>query len=144
MAEAKKNTATKKTTPKATPKETPQVAEENEQPTNEQSVPEIKDAKVQPEEPAHDHAQRSASSIMDDNVRGRWTQAKAVLYTDGLSGHAEQNLERAYEFNERLQSNDPAVRQSGDEALSEAAKESRDDRDSREAQQVIDGGRVNQ
>lgn len=144
MAEAKKNTATKKTTPKATPKETPQVAEENEQPTNEQSVPEIKDAKAQPEEPAHDHAQRSASSIMDDNVRGRWTQAKAVLYTDGLSGHAEQNLERAYEFNERLQSNDPAVRQSGDEALSDAAKESRDDRDSREAQQVIDGGRVNQ
>lgn len=140
MAEAKKTTP-KKTTPK---KDVPVV--ENEQPVNEQpaEAPEIKDAKAQPEESAHEHAQRSASSIMDDNIRGRWTQAKAVLYTDGLSGNAEQNLERAYEFNERLQSNDPAIRRAGDEALSEAAKDARDDRDSREAQQVIDGGRVNQ
>lgn len=116
-----------------------EVAEEEEAPTNEPR--EIDGGKVVPDEPALDHAQRSTSSIVDDTVRGRWTQAKAVLYTDGLSGDAEQNLERAYEYNERLQSNNPAVRRAGDESLSESALEARDDRDSREAEQVIEGGR---
>ena len=134
---AEKKASAKKTTAKA------KVAEENEQPVNEQetNAPEIKDAKAQPEESAADHARRSASSIYQDDVRGRWTQAKGVLYTDGLSGEADQNLERAYEFNERLQSNNPAVRASGDESLSEAAKEHRDERDTREAEQVIEGNR---
>ena len=47
---------------------------------------------------------------------------KGVLYTDGLSGGADSNLERAYEIPENLQSNDPEVRAVGDESLSEAAK----------------------
>lgn len=151
MAEAKKTTA-KKTTKT-------QVAKEQEQPVNEQqpneqqepqiqrellTVPEAKpveNAGTQLDESAHEHAQRSASSVASDEVRGRWTQAKAVLYTDGLSGHAEQNLERAYEFNERLQSNNPDVRRAGDNSLSESALDARDERDTREAQQVIDGQR---
>lgn len=142
---AEKNTNTKKSTTKSTANKPKQqnVAEEKTQ-SVEQQPKEIPNALAQPEEPANVHAQRSASDIAGDEVRGRWTKAKAVLYTDGLSGDAGGNLERAYEFNERLQSNDPAVRRAGDESLSESAKNARDSRDSREAQQVIDGRRVQQ
>lgn len=52
---------------------------------------------------------------------------KGVLYTDGLSGHADHNLERAYEIPELLQSSDAGERKAGDESLSEAAKEQKDE-----------------
>lgn len=142
---AEKKTTTKKAAKPAAEK----PVQENKQPTaNEpaqeevpqEETPQIENALVQPEEPAAVQAERASTA--NDPVRGRWTQAKAVLYTDGLSGDAEQNLERAYEYNERLQSNNPDVRRAGDESLSDAAKENRDDRDARESQQVIDGGRL--
>lgn len=56
---------------------------------------------------------------------------KSVLYTDGLSGAADHNLERAYEIPEVLQSNAPAERAAGDESLSEAAKAEKTDRENR-------------
>jgi hypothetical protein len=52
---------------------------------------------------------------------------KAQLYTDGISGNAESNLERAYEIPETLQTNNPELREAGDESLSEAAKEEKSD-----------------
>lgn len=48
---------------------------------------------------------------------------KSVLYTDGLSGPADHNLERAYEIPEVLQSSNQEEREAGDESVSEAAKE---------------------
>jgi hypothetical protein len=75
---------------------------------------------------------------------GRRLQAKGVLYTDGISGDATNNLERAYEYNERLQSNDPKVRASGDQSLSEAAKAARGENASKEAKKVTEGLRSDQ
>jgi len=43
---------------------------------------------------------------------------KGVLYTDGLSGRADSNLERAYEIPEELQSSDDEEREAGDESNS--------------------------
>lgn len=57
---------------------------------------------------------------------------KSVLYTDGLSGRAEENLERAYEIPEVLQSSDEEEREAGDESNSsglEAQKEESDDKE---------------
>jgi hypothetical protein len=64
---------------------------------------------------------------------------KAVFYTDGLGGAAEQNLERAYEIPELLQSNDPVVREAGDESDSEGKEMS--DEDKQEAEEVKEGSR---
>ena len=58
-------------------------------------------------------------------------RSKSVLQTEGLGGKANQNLERAYEISEILQSNDPEERRSGDESLSEAAKEEKSDRENK-------------
>lgn len=52
---------------------------------------------------------------------------KGQFYTDGLSGGADHNLERAYELPEVLQSNNPEVRKAGDESLSEAAKKAKEE-----------------
>jgi len=67
---------------------------------------------------------------------GRWVQQKAVLYTDGVSGVADLNHERAYEYNERFQSSDSNERITGDVSLSEAAKEQKEDIDRRRAEYV--------
>jgi len=72
---------------------------------------------------------------------GRRVIQKAVLYTDGLSGAADLNHERAYEYNERLQSNNPVERESGDESLSEAAKAQKSEEENREAAHVTRGNR---
>lgn len=68
--------------------------------------------------------------------QGRVFHQKSVFYTDGLGGPAEQNLERAYEIPELLQSNNPAVREAGDESLSEAAKEEKSEGEAKEAERV--------
>jgi hypothetical protein len=62
--------------------------------------------------------------------------SKAVLYTDGLSGDAEMNLERANEIPERLQSTDKNEREAGDVSLSEAAKEDRSSEDDQRNEEV--------
>lgn len=66
--------------------------------------------------------EKAGGPFSDTQVAGasdRTFSQKAVLYTDGLGGAAEQNLERAYEIPELLQSNNPVVREAGDESLSE-------------------------
>lgn len=68
--------------------------------------------------------------------QGRVFHQKSVFYTDGLGGPAEQNLERAYEIPELLQSNNPEVREAGDESLSEAAKEEKSEEEAKEAERV--------
>lgn len=67
----------------------------------------------------------------------RGYQQKSVFYTDGLSGTADHNHERAYEYGELLQSNDPTVRKAGDESLSEAAKAAKTDDERTHAKNVI-------
>lgn len=67
---------------------------------------------------------------------GRVYEQKSVFYTDGLSGSAEQNLERAYEIPELLQSNNPAIREAGDQSLSEARKDEKSDDEAAEADRV--------
>ncbi len=64
---------------------------------------------------------------------------KAVFYTDGLGGGAEQNLERAYEIPELLQSNNPVVREAGDESLSQGVEKS--DEEQGQADDVKSGAR---
>jgi hypothetical protein len=64
---------------------------------------------------------------------GRRVVQKAVLYTDGLSGTADLNHERAYEYNEKLQSTNPVERAAGDESLSEAAAAAKSEVEKREA-----------
>lgn len=135
MAQAKKNTTSKA---KAAKEETQPVAEEPEAPVEtpaEESKEESQPIATEPEETLVPPQQAPPP------VQGRWVQAKGVLYTDGLSGAADQNLERAYEYNERLQSNDPEVRKAGDESLSESALEARDDKDAEEARAVSEGER---
>lgn len=61
---------------------------------------------------------------------------KSVLYTDGLGRNADQNLERAYEIPEVLQTNNPKYRESGDESLSEAARMAKSDKEKRIANNV--------
>ena len=61
---------------------------------------------------------------------------KSVFYTDGLSGGADSNLERAYVIPELLQSNDPDERAAGDESESEAAKEAKSEEDQKRAENV--------
>jgi hypothetical protein len=51
----------------------------------------------------------------EDGVAPRAMGQKGVFYTDGLSGAADHNLERAYQIPEVLQSSDPEVRAAGDE-----------------------------
>lgn len=76
------------------------------------------------------------SAVAGNPNTGRSFGQKAVFYTDGLSGGAEQNLERAYEIPELLQSNDPAEREAGDESLSEAAKEAKSEEEKEHAEAV--------
>lgn len=66
----------------------------------------------------------------------RGYQQKSVFYTDGLSGSADHNHERAYEYGELLQSNDPQVREAGDQSVSEAAWEAKSDAEKHQAQRV--------
>lgn len=66
---------------------------------------------------------------------------KAVFYTDGLSGAADQNLERAYDLPEKLQSNDAEVRTAGDESESEAAQDNKSEEEKSEAEDVKGGSR---
>jgi hypothetical protein len=51
-----------------------------------------------------------------DPRRRRVFEQKGQLYTDGLSGAADSNLERAYEIPEALQSSNPEERAAGDES----------------------------
>lgn len=85
---------------------------------------------------AHISPAPAVGDVTQDSRRGY--QQKAVFYTDGLSGAADHNHERAYEYNEYLQSNDPAVREAGDESLSEAAKAAKSEEDNRYAAYVKD------
>jgi len=137
MAQAKKNTTSKA---KAAKEETQPVVEEPEAPVEtpakeEESEPTAEPVATEPETPTAPPQQAPPP------VKGRVVQAKGVLYTDGISGAADQNLERAYEYNERLQSNDPTVRKAGDESLSESALEARSDKDAEEARAVSEGER---
>jgi hypothetical protein len=66
------------------------------------------------------------------------TNQKANLYTDGESGAADHNLERAYEIHENLQSNDPTVRAAGDESLSEDAADAKTAEEKKRAKDVIE------
>lgn len=66
---------------------------------------------------------------------------KAVFYTDGISGLADSNLERAYNLPETLQSNDPDVRAAGDESESEAALAEKSEEEKQEAKEVKEGSR---
>jgi hypothetical protein len=83
----------------------------------------------------HTRPVAAANDPTQDARRGY--QQKAVFYTDGLSGEAEHNHERAYETPERLQSNDPGTREAGDQSLSEAALEERTNREENMAENVI-------
>ena len=83
-----------------------------------------------PEEPTE--APRAPEADFYPSPYGRRVVQKAVLYTDGTSGTAELNHERAYEYNERFQSNDPEERTSGDESLSEAAAAEKTDEEKRQ------------
>jgi hypothetical protein len=76
----------------------------------------------------HTEALGSAST---PGARSRLFEQKAVFYTDGLSGTADHNHERAYVTPEVLQSNDPVVRSAGDESESEAFQEEKSDKDNR-------------
>lgn len=60
-------------------------------------------------------------------ARSRLFEQKAVFYTDGLSGEADMNLERAHSIPEKLQSNDPEVRKAGDVSESKAKQEEKDE-----------------
>jgi hypothetical protein len=79
------------------------------------------------------------STVIGSNKRV--FEQKGVFYTDGLSGQADSNLERAYEIPELLQSNNPAEREAGDESLSEAAQEEKSDEEKAEADRVKSGER---
>jgi hypothetical protein len=68
--------------------------------------------------------------------RSRLFEQKATFYTDGLSGAADHNHERAYSTPEVLQSNDPVVRTAGDESESEAFKAAKSDKDNRLAEEA--------
>lgn len=70
---------------------------------------------------------------------GRRVVQKAVLYTDGTSGVAELNHERAYEYNERLQSSDSNERRTGDVSVSEAAKAARSQEEELQAERAKQG-----
>lgn len=76
-------------------------------------------------------------------ARSRLWEQKAVFYTDGLSGPADHNQERAYEIPEHLQSNNPVTRAAGDESLSEAAQtqkeETLSDGQKRQRERVLSG-----
>lgn len=65
---------------------------------------------------------------------------KAQFYTDGLSGAADSNLERAYELPEVLQSNDPVVRSAGDDSESSGAEKSEEEE--ADAEEVKSGERL--
>lgn len=82
-------------------------------------------------------------SASQAGARSRLFEQKAVFYTDGLSGEADMNLERAHALPEVLQSNDPEVRAAGDVSESEAAKEQKEenlsDREQRQAERVKSG-----
>jgi len=64
------------------------------------------------------HSEPTSSN--QPGVRSRLFEQKAVFYTDGLSGEADHNLERAHEIPETLQSSDAEERKAGDVSNSEA------------------------
>lgn len=85
------------------------------------------------------------SGFANTQVAGATDRAfrqKSVFYTDGLSGAADSNLERSYDIPEILQSNDPVVREAGDESESEAAQEEKSDEEKKEAEEVKSGERA--
>lgn len=84
----------------------------------------------------HTEALGSASVA---GARSRLFEQKAVFYTDGLSGSADHNHERAYVTPEVLQSNDPVVRAAGDESESEAFQEQKSDKDEKLGDKVKEG-----
>lgn len=65
---------------------------------------------------------------------------RAQFYTDGLSGAADSNLERAYALPEVLQSNDPVVREAGDQSESEGEEKSEEEQ--ADAEEVKSGERL--
>jgi hypothetical protein len=69
-------------------------------------------------------------------ARSRLFEQKAVFYTDGLSGAADHNHERAYVTPEVLQSDNPTVRTAGDESESEAFQEEKSAKDKRLAEET--------
>lgn len=124
----------------------PEVEVEEAPETPEASEPEVVESEVAPAAPVPapdpDLEQAPTQELVEVQVkeaaappvRGlrqqKLYEQKAVLYTDGLSGvWADQNHERAYEYDERLQSNDPRQREAGDGSLSEAAWEEKSDQE---------------
>jgi hypothetical protein len=92
------------------------------------------------QESAHPEADEDEDEVVEaEPSNPRLYHQKAVLYTDGLSGDAEQNLEYAYEIPETLQSNDPVEREAGDRSLSEEAKEEKSDEEREEAERAKEG-----
>lgn len=81
----------------------------------------------------HTEALGSAST---PGARSRLFEQKAVFYTDGLSGEADHNHERAYATPEILQSSDPVVREAGDVSESEAFKATKSDKDEERAEEA--------
>lgn len=75
-------------------------------------------------------------NVSAPGARSRLWEQKAVFYTDGLSGPADHNQERAYVTPEVLQSNDPVVREAGDESESEAFQEEKSDQDKKLAEEA--------
>lgn len=75
-------------------------------------------------------------SASTPGARSHLFEQKAVFYTDGLSGDADHNHERAYATPEILQSGDPAVRTAGDESESEAFQAEKSDADKKRAEAV--------
>jgi hypothetical protein len=84
------------------------------------------------------HISPIAPSADPQNDARRGYQQKSVFYTDGLSGSADHNHERAYEYGELLQSNNPSVRKAGDESVSEAAWDAKSDKEKAHAKSVIE------
>jgi hypothetical protein len=89
------------------------------------------------------HSRRAAAAetggfLADSPVAGggKVYAQKGVFYTDGISGAADHNLERAYEIPEVLQSSNPSERKAGDESLSEAAKDDKTSEEKEQAEEV--------
>ncbi len=86
-----------------------------------------------------DEVEEEAAPDFYPSPYGRRVAQKAVLYTDGISGVADLNHERAYEYNERFQSSDANERTTGDVSLSEAAKAQKSEEEKRRAARVKSG-----
>lgn len=138
MAAAKKTTTKPKTEDVVVEPTSEEVTEAQDTPATSEVQPPQEPVEVQ-EESTPEPTQEPPSVY--GSPFGRRVQAKAVLYTDGISGGADMNHERAYEYAERLQTNDPAERATGDVSLSEAAQQLRAEKDKKEAEDVASGSR---